>query len=53
MDKVKELPKIQENGKKEKLSRDELIKLSEQKIEQLKILYYQEVGRCAGLKETN
>ena len=53
MDKVKELPKVKDNGKKEKMSRNEMIHQVEQELEQLKIAFHQKTGYLAGLKQTD
>ena len=51
MDNVKEIKKIKSNGKKEKLSREEMILKLEEEIEKIKVMYHQKTGALAYLKE--
>ena len=51
MEKTKEIIKNKENGKKEKLSKDEMIQKLEKEIEAIKVAYHQKTGALAYLKE--
>ena len=51
MEKTKEQPKIQENGKQEKLTKEEMIKRLEKDAELLKIQYHERTFALLCLKE--
>tara|TARA_Y100000310_G_scaffold339586_1_gene432705 strand:- start:2749 stop:2910 length:162 start_codon:yes stop_codon:yes gene_type:complete len=51
VEKIKEQPKIKDNGQKEKVSKDEMIERLEKEIEELKIAFHQKTGALAYLKE--
>ena len=53
MEKIKEIPKVKENGKKEKPSKAELIQQTKQKVEQIKNDFHFWSGYLASLKENN
>ena len=52
MNKIKELKKdIKNNGEKKKLTKDELIKQTQDEISEIIKIYHQKTGYLAGLKE--
>ena len=52
MEKTKEIkPKIEENGEKKKLTKDEMIKQLETEIAHIVKVYHQKTGALAHLKE--
>ena len=54
MEKIKEKKQnIRNNGEKEKLTRDEMIKKVEAEIAEIVKIYHQKTGYLAGLKETD
>tara|TARA_Y100000310_G_scaffold330324_1_gene401765 strand:+ start:1870 stop:2034 length:165 start_codon:yes stop_codon:yes gene_type:complete len=54
MEKTKEKKQnIRNNGEKEKLTRDEMIKKVEAEIAEIVKIYHQKTGYLAGLKETD
>ena len=50
MEKIKEIPNKQ-NNKKEKISKDEMMRKLEKEIEELKVAFHQKTGALAYLKE--
>ena len=52
MEKTKEIkPKIEENGEKKKLTKDEMIKQLQAEIREVEKLYHQKTGALAYLME--
>ena len=51
MEKTKTMPKHKQNGLVEKPSIDELIKESKMRIEQIKEIYHQEIGKLKAYEE--
>ena len=51
MEKIKEQPKIKENGEKKKLTKAEMIKQLEAEIKEVVKIYHQKTGALAYLKE--
>ena len=52
MEKTKEIkPKIEENGEKKKLTKDEMIKQLQAEIREVEKIYYQKTGALAYLRE--
>ena len=51
MEKIKEQPKIKDNGEKQKLSKSEMIERLTKEIEELKVAFHQKTGALAYLRE--
>ena len=51
MEKTKEIPKVKNNGAKEKTSKDDMIERLQREIKELEIAYHQKTGALAYLKE--